>query len=74
LATAGFEHAPVVGSHVPAAWHASLAVQVTGFDPTHVPEAHAYVWLHGLVPEQAVPSAAVGFEQAPLEGSHVPIA
>jgi hypothetical protein len=32
----GFEHAPVDGLHVPATWHWSDAVQVTGV-PTHVP-------------------------------------
>src|SRR5690242_20284193 len=32
---AGSEHLPVDGSHVPAAWHWSVAVQVTGFEPTH---------------------------------------
>jgi len=38
---AGFEQEPDVGSHVPAAWHWSLAVHVTGFEPVHVPVAHA---------------------------------
>ena len=33
----GFEHIPVIGSQVPAAWHWSSAVQVTGLDPTHMP-------------------------------------
>ena len=33
----GFEHTPVLGSHVPAAWHGSDAVQTTGLDPVHVP-------------------------------------
>ena len=40
-AAAGFEHVPLVGSHVPATWHASLAVHVTGLDPVHVPATHA---------------------------------
>jgi hypothetical protein len=35
--TAGLEHVPVDGSHVPATWHWSEAVQTTGFEPTHVP-------------------------------------
>ena len=30
LGFAGFEQAPVAGSHTPAAWHASLAAQTTG--------------------------------------------
>lgn len=37
LAATGLEHEPVVGSHVPAVWHASDALQVTGFVPTHAP-------------------------------------
>ena len=36
LAT-GLEHTPVVVSQVPAEWHLSLAVHVTGFDPVQVP-------------------------------------
>jgi hypothetical protein len=34
---AGFEHSPVDGLHSPAKWHRSLAAQVTGLEPTHVP-------------------------------------
>ena len=37
LVATGFEQAPVVVLHVPAVWHWSLAVQVTGFDPVHAP-------------------------------------
>ena len=37
LGAAGFEHWPVEGSHVPATWHWSLAVQITGFAPVHTP-------------------------------------
>src|SRR5262249_12809756 len=29
----GFEHWPVVGSHVPTSWHSSMAVQTTGLAP-----------------------------------------
>jgi hypothetical protein len=71
---AGLLHAPVVGSHVPATWQASLAVQVTALDPVQVPLAHANEVKQGLPPVQAVPSDAVGFEQAPVAGSHVPAA
>ena len=38
LAAPGFEQAPVAGSHVPATWHWSLAVHVTGLEPEHVPD------------------------------------
>ena len=44
----GFEHEPVEGLHVPAAWHWSLAVQTCGFDPVQTPPAHASVWVHAL--------------------------
>lgn len=66
------EQAPVAGLHVPATWHCPLAVQATGFDPVHVPLAHAYVWLQRFVPVQAVPSGAVGFEQVPVAVLQVP--
>ena len=33
----GFEQVPVAGLHVPATWHWSLAVHVTGLVPVHVP-------------------------------------
>jgi len=32
----GLEH-PVAGSQVPASWHWSRGVQMTAFDPMHVP-------------------------------------
>jgi hypothetical protein len=35
----GFEQMPVLELHVPAVWHWSLAVQLTGV-PEHVPAAH----------------------------------
>jgi hypothetical protein len=66
------EHAPVDGSQVPATWHASLAVHVTGFEPAHAPAWHVSVFVHALPSLQAVPSGAAGFEQAPVEGLHVP--
>src|SRR5437867_577282 len=34
---AGFVQTPVDASHVPASWHWSCAVQITGLPPTHVP-------------------------------------
>src|SRR5580700_6283632 len=69
---AGFEHMPVLGLHVPATWHRSLATQTTGFAPVHVPLWHVYVWSQRLVPVHVVPSATVGFEQTPVLGLHVP--
>ena len=72
LAALGFEHVPVLGSQVPAAWHWSLAVHVTGFKPVHVPFWQASVCVHALPSLHVVPFDAVGFEQAPVLGLHVP--
>ena len=72
LAAVGFEQTPVLGLHVPAVWHWSSAVQVTGLDPVHVPLSHASLCVHALPSLQVAPFAASGFEHAPLVGSHVP--
>ena len=69
---AGFEQIPVAGSHVPVSWHASLAVQTTGFEPVHAPDVHASVCVHAFPSLQFVPSGAEGFDQAPVVGSQVP--
>jgi hypothetical protein len=69
---AGLEHVPVVGSHVPATWHWSLAAHRTGFEPVHTPAMHASVCVHALPSLQVVPSGALGFEHIPLLGLHVP--
>jgi len=37
FAFCGFEHSPLPGSHVPATWHWSLALQTTGLEPTQAP-------------------------------------
>ena len=68
----GFEHAPVDGLQRPATWHVSSAEHVTGFDPVHVPPRHASLCVHALPSSHRVPSAAAGFEQLPLVGSHEP--
>ena len=34
----GFEQVPVAALQVPAVWHWSCAVQLTGFEPVHVPD------------------------------------
>jgi len=69
---AGLEHAPVLGLQVPAAWHWSEALQVTGFEPTQLPAWQVSVCVQALPSLQAEPFAFGGFEQAPVEGSHVP--
>src|SRR5207249_4671089 len=69
---AGVEQIPVAGLHVPAAWHWSLAVQITGFAPMHVPAWHVSVCVQAFPSLQIVPSGFAGFEQVPVAGSHVP--
>jgi hypothetical protein len=71
-AIVGLEHAPVPGSHVPATWHESLAVQATAFPPVQTPDWHASLCVHAFPSLHAVPFAAVGFEHVPVPGSHDP--
>jgi hypothetical protein len=71
-AFAGFEHWPVVGSHVPAVWHWSEAVHSVGLLPVQVPPCQVSVCVHALLSLHAVPSSLAGFEQVPLVGSQVP--
>jgi hypothetical protein len=53
----GFEQMPVDGSQVPASWHWSLAVQVTGVPATQIAEAlQISAPLHALASEQLVPA------------------
>jgi hypothetical protein len=73
-AAVGFEQLPVVGLHVPAAWHWSLGVHVTGFDPWQVPDWQVSVWVHALPSLHVVPLGAAGFEHVPEVGSQVPAA
>ena len=40
LLPVGVEHVPVFESQVPATWHTSIGVQVTGCDPVHTPLMH----------------------------------
>jgi hypothetical protein len=71
-AAAGFEHVPVLALHVPARWHWSLAVHVTGLPPVHVPLWHVSVCVHALPSLHEVPSAAAGLEHCPVLMSQVP--
>ena len=68
----GLEHWPVEALQVPAAWHWSDAVHVTGFVPAHTPLSHESVWVQALASLQLVPSLAAGFEHCPVELLHVP--
>ena len=69
---AGFEQTPVPGLHVPATWHWSSAVQVTGFAPVQIPAWQVSVWVQELPSVHDVPLFAGGFEHTPVLGLHVP--
>jgi hypothetical protein len=67
---AGFEQTPVVALQVPALWHWSIAVHVTGV-PTQAPEAvQVSLIVHGL-PSLHEP-VRTGFEHLPVAASQVP--
>jgi hypothetical protein len=68
----GFEQTPVPGLQVPGAWHWSFAEQVTVFAPVHAPAWQVSVCVQGLPSLQDVPSALLGFEQAPVTMLQVP--
>ena len=68
----GFEHVPVAGLHVPATWHWSRAVHVTGLEPVQTPVWHVSVCVQALPSLHAVPFGAAGFEHRPVPVSHVP--
>jgi hypothetical protein len=72
FAFAGFEHVPVAGLHVPASWHWSDAVHVTGLAPVQTPAWQLDVAVHASLSSQDAPFVFVGFEQTPFEGLHVP--
>src|SRR5205814_19761 len=72
LAAAGLEHSPVAGSHVPASWHWSEAVQVTGFLPPQLPPSQLSLCVQALPSLHAVPLAAARLDPLPVAGSHVP--
>jgi hypothetical protein len=54
----GFEHWPVEVLQVPAAWHWSDAVHVTGLEPTHAPLWHESVCVQAFPSLHVVPFAA----------------
>ncbi len=59
LASAGFEHCPVLGLHVPAPWHWSDAVHVTVLPAVHVPDWHVSFESHAFPSLQEVPFATL---------------
>src|SRR5439155_394205 len=69
---AAFEHVPVAGLQVPASWHWSCAVQVTGFAPVQVPAWQVSVRVQAPPSVQAGPLGLAGLEQALVAGWQVP--
>jgi len=74
LTFAGFEQTPVDELQVPASWHWSDAVQVTGLPPEQAPLWQVSVCVQALLSLQAVPLAFTGFEQTPVAALQMPAA
>ena len=68
----GLLQTPVAGAQVPAVWHWSCALQVTGLAPLHVPAWQVSLWVQALPSLQAEPSALLGVLQTPVAGAQVP--
>jgi hypothetical protein len=68
----GLLQTPVAGLQVPALWHWSPELHVTGLLPVHRPLSQVSVWVQALPSLQGVPSASGGFEQSPVAGLHTP--
>jgi len=67
----GLLQAPVVGLQT-ALWQESPPAQVLGLPPLQTPAWQVSVCVHMSPSSQLVPSVLLGFEQAPVDGSHVP--
>jgi hypothetical protein len=74
FAAGGLLHRPVAGLQAPAAWHWSLAVQVTELLPTQAPAWQESDWVQALPSLQAEPSAAGGLLHRPVAGLQTPAA
>jgi hypothetical protein len=68
----GLLQTPVVVLQIPATWHVSRAVHVTGFAPVQIPAVQVSVCVQLLLSLHAAPSALFGLEQMPVAGAHVP--
>ena len=69
----GFEHRPVAGSHTPDVWQSSSGrhTEIDVGSP-QTPPVHFSPFVQPFPSSHTVPSAAGGFEQAPVDGSHAP--
>src|SRR5437667_184843 len=68
----GFEQVAVAGSQVPAPSLRSVLPILTGLEPVQTPVWQVSVCVQALPSLHAVPFGAIGFEQVPVAGSHVP--
>jgi hypothetical protein len=68
----GLVQLPVACWHMPALWHWSSGVQLTGFEPVHVPDWQVSVWVHRSASSQLAPSGLFGLVQLPVACWHVP--
>jgi hypothetical protein len=68
----GFEQMPVAGLHVPATWHWSDAVHVTGLPPVQTPVWQVEVPVQASLSLHELPFALGGFEHAPVSAPHAP--
>ena len=73
FAFAGFEQAPLAGLQVPAVWHWSSAVHVTGLAPVQFPPWHVSVCVQAFPSLHGVLFALPGFEQTPVLMLHTPM-
>jgi hypothetical protein len=72
LVLAGLEHTPEDGSQLPATWHWSSALQLTGDAPVHVPAWQVSACVHRFPSLHTVPLDLAGLEQIPEDGSQLP--
>ena len=66
----GYEHAPVLGLHVPGVvWHSGGVLQLTDDAPVHTPDWQVSTVVQALASLHVVPSSTVA--QAPVADEHV---
>jgi hypothetical protein len=68
----GCVHEPVRGLHVPASWHWSSGVHVTGLVPAQAPPWQVSVCVQRSPSLHVLPFAFAGFEHIPVPGLQTP--
>ena len=72
LGAFGLLQVPLAELQMPATWHWSDAVHVTGLAPVQAPAWQVSVWVQALPSEQPVPFGALGLLHVPVAGLQVP--